>query len=179
LEFTHEDDGVEFRAAPGEKVVVTSDRKLDLKWQPFRDGIWQADLGMQIYAYPHRAKEAQIQSMLQIDELFVNGQKQRMARYPNFDPAIRPLGGFAADASSRERASRWKDPAGGYLHALHPGAWGGVHFVIKGKDKNGDLRFDGGKQNNRGSGMHKQHRYVENIFEELDEHAVLLSAGRS
>ena len=41
LEFTHEDDGVEFRAAPGEKVVITSDRMLELKWQPFRDGLWQ------------------------------------------------------------------------------------------------------------------------------------------
>ncbi len=168
LWFTHEDAGTEFRAAAGEKVVVTSDRKLDLKWQPFRDGIWQADLGMQIYAHPNRPKENRSQYRLQIDELFVNGQRQRMARYPNFDPAIRPLGGFAADANSRERAARWKNPAGGYLHALHPGEWGGIHFVINGKDKNGDLQLGGGTQNNRGSGMHKQHRYVENIFEELD-----------
>ena len=168
LDFTQEDEGVEFRAAAGEKVVITSDRKLDLKWQPFRDGIWQADLGMQIYSHPNRAKEARFQSLLQVDELFVNGQRQRMARYPNFDPEIRPFGGFAADANSRERAAHWSNPAGGYLHALHPGAWGGIHFGISGKDKNGDLRLDGGQQNNRGSGMHKQHRYVENIFEELD-----------
>lgn len=168
LELTHEDQGVEFRAAPGEKVVVTSDRKLELKWQPFRDGIWQADLGMQIYSHPNRAEEARFQFKLQVDELFVNGQRQRMARYPNFDPEIRPLGGFAADAVSRERAARWSNPAGGYLHALHPGAWGGVHFLITGKDKNGDVLTDGGRQNNRGCDMHKQHRYVENIFEELD-----------
>ena len=122
LELTHEDEGVEFRAAPGEKVVVTSDRKLELKWQPFRDGIWQADLGMQIYSHPNRAEEARFQFKLQVDELFVNGQRQRMARYPNFDPEIRPLGGFAADAISRERAARWSNPASGYLHALHPGA---------------------------------------------------------
>lgn len=168
LEFTHADEGVEFRTAPGETVVVSSDRTLELKWQPFRDGIWQADLGMQIYAHPNRAKEAHPQSKLRIDELFVNGQRQRMARYPNFDPKIRPFGGFAADAISRERAELWSNPSGGYLHALHPGAWGGVHFVITGKDKNGDVLTEGGWQNNRGSGMHKQHRYVENIFEELD-----------
>jgi len=30
LEITHEDEGVEFRAAAGEKVVITSDRKLGL-----------------------------------------------------------------------------------------------------------------------------------------------------
>ena len=91
-----------------------------------------------------------------------------MARYPNFDPEIRPFGGFAADANSRERAARWSNPAGGYLHAMHPGAWGGVHFVITGKDKDGNLLTEGGKQNNRGSNMHPRHRYVENIFEELD-----------
>ena len=168
LEFTQEDDGVEFRAADGEKVVITSDRKLDLKWQPFRAGIWQADLGTQIYSHPSQLKEARSQSLLQIDELFVNGQRQRMARYPNFDPEIRPFGGFAADANSRERAARWSNPAGGYLHAMHPGAWGGVHFVITGKDKDGNLLTEGGKQNNRGSNMHPRHRYVENIFEELD-----------
>lgn len=168
LDFTHKDEGVTFCAAPGETVVITSDRQLDLKWQPFRDGIWQADLGMQIYAYPHRPREARPQYKLRIDELFVNGQRQRMARYPNFDPAIRPFGGFAADAISRERAARWANPVGGYLHALHPGAWGGVHFVITGKDASGDVRTDGGRQNNRGSGMHQQHRYVENLFEELD-----------
>ncbi len=39
LEFTPADEGIEFRAAAGEKVVVTSDRKLELKWQPFRDGM--------------------------------------------------------------------------------------------------------------------------------------------
>ena len=168
LELTHEDEGVEFRAAVGEKVVVTSDRKLDLKWQPFRDGIWQADPGMQIYAQPNRAKDDRSQYRLQVDELFVNGQRQRMARYPNFDPAIRPFGGFAADAISRERAARWSNPAGGYLHALHPGAWGGIHFAITGKDKNGDVLTQGGWQNNRGVGMHELHRYVENVFEELD-----------
>jgi hypothetical protein len=168
LELTHEDEGVEFRAAVGEKVVVTSDRKLDLKWQPFRDGIWQADPGMQIYAQPNRAKDDRSQYRLQVDELFVNGQRQRMARYPNFDPAIRPFGGFAADAISRERAARWSNPAGGYLHALHPGAWGGIHFAITGKDKNGDVLTLGGWQNNRGVGMHELHRYVENVFEELD-----------
>ena len=168
LWFTHEDEGTEFRAADGEKVVITSDRLLDLKWKPFRDGIWQADLGMQLYSHPHLSPNAPPQHKLQIDELFVNGQKQRMARYPNFDAAIRVLGGFAADANSRERAARWKNPAGGYLHALHPGAWGGIHFSITGKDLNGDLKLGGGTQNNRGNGMHKQHRYVENIFEELD-----------
>jgi hypothetical protein len=155
LRFTARDQGTEYRAAHGELVIITSDQRLDLKWKPFRDGIWQADLGTQIQAG-------------QIDQLFVNGQRQRLARYPNFNPAARHFGGSAADAISRERAARWSNPAGGILHALHPGEWGGVHFVISGKDKSGNVLFQGGWQNNRGSGMHGMHRYVENIFEELD-----------
>ncbi|MFM8252682.1 MAG: right-handed parallel beta-helix repeat-containing protein [Planctomycetota bacterium] len=167
-EFTPADHEVTFRSAPGEKVVVTSDRLLTLTWRPFRDGIWQADLGRQTYAQPSQPQDAPGQSRLPIDELFVNGERQRMARYPNFDPAIRPFGGFAADAISRQRAARWANPAGGYVHALHPGAWGGVHFLITGKDVEGVPQTAGGLQNNRGSGMHAQHRYVENIWEELD-----------
>ena len=34
---------------------------------------------------------------------FVNGQRQLMARYPNYDSKVRPYGGYAADAFSRER----------------------------------------------------------------------------
>ncbi|MFO0902200.1 MAG: PDZ domain-containing protein [Pirellulales bacterium] len=168
LEFTAEDEGVEFRAANEGSVVITSDRRLELKWRPLRDGIWQADLGTQLDTEPVPSTEAAPPSRWRIDELFVNGQRQRMARYPNYDPTRRPFGGFAADATSRERASRWSDPAGAYLHAMHPGAWGGVHFAITGKDQNGDLLMEGGWQNNRGSALHKQHRYVEHVFEELD-----------
>jgi len=104
----------------------------------------------------------------QIDQLFLNGVRLPMARYPNFDPDKRPYNGFAADAFSRERAARWKDPAGGYIHAMHRAHWGGYHYRITGKDAKGDVTYEGGWQNNRQMGMHPEHRFVENIFEELD-----------
>ena len=105
---------------------------------------------------------------LEIDQLFVEGQRQIMASYPNYDPEVRPYGGFAADAFGRERAARWADPTGGYIHAMHRAEWGGYHYRITGKDANGAVTYEGGWQNNRPMGMHREWRYVENIFEELD-----------
>ena len=123
---TPEDSGTTYAAAPGESVVVSGGSKLDLKWQPHRDGIVQA----------------RTPAGLAIDQLFVNGQRQHMARYPNFDPDARPYNGYAADAFSPQRAARWADPAGGYIHAMHRAHWGGYHYRITGKnaERRGHLR---------------------------------------
>jgi hypothetical protein len=135
-----------------QKVIVSGGALLNLKWEPYRNGIWSA----------------RVEQDLIFDELFVNGQLQRMARYPNYDPAARFLGGTAADAVSKERSSGWKAPEGGYVHALHRAEWGDFHYIITGKTDNGELALDGGWQNNRRMGMHPKYRFVENIFEELD-----------
>ncbi len=92
-----------------------------------------------------------------------------MARYPNFDPDARYLGGFAADAISPDRVARWNNPAGGYIHALQHSLWGSLHYRITGKDAKNTLQYVGGWQINNGNQpMHKEYRFVENIFEELD-----------
>jgi hypothetical protein len=102
------------------------------------------------------------------DQLFVNGQRQPLARYPNFDPTQRIYNGYAPDAISPERAKRWADPRGGFIHAMHAAEWGGFHYLITGKKPDGVLTFEGGWQNNRPAPMHGRFRFVENIFEELD-----------
>ena len=150
--FTAEDSGCTYAAAPGESVVLSGAKKLSLQWTPFRNGIMQA----------------KTPPGLVIDRLFVNGQLEWMARYPNYNAAALPFGGVAADAFSRERAARWKDPAGGFIHALHKGGWGGMHYRITGKETNGEVTYEGGWQNNRPSPPHPKNRFVENIFEELD-----------
>lgn len=149
---TPEDSGTTYAAAPGETVVISGGAKLELRWQPHRDGILQA----------------QTPPGLSIDQLFVNGQRQHMARYPNFDPDARPYNGAAADAFSPQRAARWADPVGGFIHAMHRAHWGGYHYRITGKNEKNEVTFEGGWQNNRQMGMHPQDRFVENIFEELD-----------
>lgn len=150
--FTPADNDCEYRAAAGETVVVSGGLKLDLRWEPFREQIMKA---------PTPAG-------LVFDQLFIDGQRQMMARYPNFDANTRPYGGFAEDAFSLQRAARWNDPAGGFIHAMHRAHWGGYHYRITGKNNKGEVTYEGGWQNNRQMGMHPQHRYVENIFEELD-----------
>ena len=70
---------------------------------------------------------------------------------------------------SKERVATWKDPTYGYFHAMHPARWGGIHFQITGKKNDGEVTMVGGTQNNRGNRAHKEQRFVENIFEELDD----------
>ena len=41
------------------------------------------------------------------DQLFLDGRRQHMARYPNFNPTILNYGGTAADAFSPQRAAAW------------------------------------------------------------------------
>ena len=107
---------------------------------------------------------------LDIDQLFINGEQQRMARFPNYDASLKdsPYQGYSQEAFSQERAANWADPAGAYIHAMHVGGWGGYHYVITGKDAEGEVTYEGGWQNNRKMGMHREHRMVENVYEELD-----------
>ena len=51
---------------------------------------------------------------------------------------------------------------------MHPALWGDFTWRITGKDANGELTLEGGWQNNRGAAAHRDIRFVENIFEELD-----------
>ncbi|MBE9600352.1 right-handed parallel beta-helix repeat-containing protein [Pedobacter sp. MC2016-24] len=141
-----------FKAYPGEHVVISGAHRMSLTWKLFKNGIYQAKVpGDYVF-----------------DQLFMNHKPMRMARYPNYNPAIRFYGGYAADALSPERIAKWKNPIGGFVHALHKHEWGGYQYQITGKSANNQLTLEGGFQNNRQLGMHDQYRFVENIFEELD-----------
>ncbi|MCU0750555.1 MAG: right-handed parallel beta-helix repeat-containing protein, partial [Akkermansiaceae bacterium] len=159
LVFTPADSGSEkfpviYQATHEGKAVLSGGLRLELKWEPQPDGIFKASTP----------------GDLAIDQLFIDGTRQRMARYPNFDPAKTTAAyqGFAADAFSKERAAKWADPTGGYIHAMHSARWGGYHYRITGKGADGNITYEGGWQNNRQMGMHKDFRMVENIREELD-----------
>lgn len=103
-----------------------------------------------------------------MDMLVADGQLRHMARYPNFDEKAVRFNGTSAQATAPERVKKWKNPTGGYLHAMHNHDWGDFHYSITGKNKKGELEMEGGWQNNRQSGLHPDNRMVENIFEELD-----------
>lgn len=158
LVFTAEDSGAEnaaidYRSAKGELAILSGGSALTgLNWMPYQDGIMQAE----------------VPQGFATDQLFVNSKQMPMARYPNFDSKAKYFNGTAEDAFSKERAARWKNPAGGFMHVLHNARWGGMHYTITGKETDGSLLAEGGWQNNRGSRKHPSIRFVENIFEELD-----------
>ena len=158
LVFTPEDSGTKntptiFQNYKNEAPVISGGVRLgNLNWQPSTNGVFQT----------------QVPADLQTEEIFINGERQILARYPNFDSKAQYFDGFAADAISPERAARWADPTGGYYHAMHPALWGDFTWRITGKDTNGEVQLEGGWQNNRGAAAHWQLHFVENIFEELD-----------
>lgn len=136
-----------------EKAVLTSGIELaGLRWEPYRNNILKT----------------KINGSPVMDMLLVNGEIRHQARYPDFDPEALRFNGTSADATGAKRVNRWKNPAGAYLHAMHSSDWGDFHYRITGKDKKGNLEMEGGWQNNRQSGLHKENRMIENVFEELD-----------
>lgn len=140
------------RAKANQKVFISGSQQVKLSWKPYKNNILSA----------------KIKLALAPDQLFMNGKKLSMARYPDFDATARVFNGTAADAISAERAKKWLAPKGGYIHTLHQGEWGDFHYLITGKDDTEKLLYEGGWQNNRPAKMHAKYRYVENIFEELD-----------
>ncbi|HEY3333276.1 MAG TPA: PDZ domain-containing protein [Capsulimonadaceae bacterium] len=157
LVFTNRDSGsadasVVYKAEPGTDVIISGGQAIKLDWEPYRDGIMRARVPRDFHT----------------DQIFVNGELQTMARYPNVNSLQRVFNGYAADAIDPERVASWKDPRGGYIHAMHEAWWGDMSYEITGKAEDGSLQYAGGWQNNRPAGMHRDFRFVENVFEELD-----------
>ncbi|MDR1886729.1 MAG: right-handed parallel beta-helix repeat-containing protein, partial [Prevotellaceae bacterium] len=157
LIFTPEDGtagkSLTVRSYVGERAVITGSIALEsLQWKPYKNGILKTGL----------------RDVATIDMLTVNGEIRQMARYPNYDPNAVRFNGTAADATDPQRVKTWKNPEGGYLHAMHSHDWGDFHYRITGKDRDGNISMEGGWQNNRQYGIHQSNRMVENIFEELD-----------
>jgi len=114
-----------------------------------------------------------------IDQLFVDGTRYDMARFPNSTEGKNVYGAWTLnetknyrpemDALLPERVKSWAHPETGYFHAMHASLWGDMHWRILGADEKGGLKLLGGWQNNRSSAPHEVFRFVENIREELDQ----------
>ena len=151
-----------FEAVNEGKAIISGGEKRILNWTPFENGIYKAKVSDDVI----------------IDQLYVNGKRQRMARFPN---AIKGKNVFDAwdlihtrapdpdnDPLDTKRIASWKNPKGAFVHAMHTALWGDMHWLVKGKNEDGSLDLEGGWQNNRPSPMHPRYRIVENVFEELD-----------
>lgn len=146
------EEKVVYKSYKDEKVIFSGAARLQLKWSTDKKNIFKTAVSANIV----------------FDQLFVNGKKQRMARYPNYNPASSHFGGYSEDVLSPEKIRSWKNPEGVFIHALHKHEWGGYHYLVTGKDVDGKLKMEGGFQNNRQMGMHAKYRFIENVFEELD-----------
>ncbi|CAN5893511.1 hypothetical protein BH11VER1_BH11VER1_01450 [soil metagenome] len=87
LEFSAEDSGsvdapVVWQAYENEKPVLIAGRSIT-GWKPWKDGILRADVGTQGF------------KGIAFKQLLFNGQRQILARYPNFDPKNPYGGGWA------------------------------------------------------------------------------------
>lgn len=110
---------------------------------------------------------------IDFDELFVGGERQIMARYPNFDESAPRLDGSTSLATLNTRSAGWSKPATGYVRGMHCHDWGSVSFTITGRTNDAlDLKYIG--DNNRPQDCNVTRPVntgvvmVENIKEELD-----------
>ena len=153
LMLTEADSGVHWMAE-GEVILTGAIPLTGLKWSHYTES--------------PAIRVAQTEAGLSVDRLFIDGVPQIMARYPNYN-ARQPLQGCTTRSDVKTRSESWKNPAGGYLRALHSHKWGGNSYTVVGKGSGPlglELRWVG--DNNRGSDMHPDCVMVENILEELD-----------
>ena len=108
-----------------------------------------------------------IATNLKVDQLFLNGKRQVLARYPNFTESQPYLQGYASDALAKAATCANPAEGPGYIRAIESQMWGGVDYIISGKSGNSvNYTFIG--DNQRSNTMHAQYRMVENMYELLD-----------
>ena len=158
--FTAPDSGTQ--SAPityrgGGAATLSGGAKLTLAWKAYKNGIMQASVPPSVSA------------PLSFDVLFLNGVRQRMARFPNYQAGVVPFGGGSADAVSPTRVAGWThSPVGGFVHGLHAQSWGSEHYVITGVDAAHNLVLSGPFANGRPDVLKSGTQVVENILDELD-----------
>lgn len=162
IQLTPADNNIIYKSAEEGGAVLSGGSLLKLTWKAYKKGVFMANI-------PENTA---------IDQLYINGVRQRMARFPNAVSGKNVFDTWELSHSVKadsvnnpidpKRIATWKNTEGGYLHAMHNALWGDMHWLIKGKKADGQLEIEGGWQNNRPSPMHPVYRMVENIFEELD-----------
>ena len=80
-----------------EQAVISGGLRLEnLRWQP--------SPAPHSHAPATGIYHTSVPADLRTEDIFVDGERQILARYPNFDASAKYFDGFAADAISRERA---------------------------------------------------------------------------
>lgn len=163
---------VVYRSVEGEKVVLVGGRLIS-GFVPHKGEILEADVGAQGF------------KGIYFRQLFLNGQRQHLARRPNFDPVRLSCGGWAyvdgdvgsiykslpnetkRDLHCKEGDLReWARPEEGEVNIYPRYNWGNCIVPIASVDKAGriiTLAKDTSKEVRPGDRY-----YIRNLFEELD-----------
>jgi hypothetical protein len=105
-----------------------------------------------------------------VDQLFLNGTRQVMARYPNFN-ASQYLQGSTTSSNVFNRVNSSASPTDGpgYIRTLHGSMWGGEDYIVTGKGSgSGQPPWQWVGDNNRGNTYNTTYMMCENISELLD-----------
>jgi PDZ domain-containing protein len=167
LSFGNADSGtrtapVTWEAAPGAQVTISGGRRLQPTWYPTAPG--------------SKIMEAEVPKGLNFDGLFVNGKRQILARYPNYDPSAPRLDGATTLADLNAESAKWSDPSTALVRAMHCGDWGSVSFTVSGRTNGAlDLHYVGDSNRGQDCGLSVGKGpgqigpvMVENVKEELD-----------
>jgi len=161
LIFTPQDGGtaiapITYSAYKAEKVILSGAKKFSVPASGWT-------------AYPGNAniKVATIAAGLYVDQLFVNGKRQVLARYPNYDSTVQVLDGYASGAACAARIAKWPKPTEepGYLRGLQVHLWGGSSYIITGITGRDTIPVH---DNSGANGINPGYQMVENNLAELD-----------
>jgi len=144
---------ITYSAYRGEKVILSGGIKVTSAWATSSGNIMVTTIA------PN----------LKVDQLFLNGTRQILARYPNYDSTKSDNTLNGTQSNVLARVSGWSNPTEGpgYVRAIHVSDWGGESFIITAKNGNA-ITTQWVGDNNRGQAIDVNHYIVENIFEELD-----------
>jgi hypothetical protein len=170
-----------YSAYPGENPVISGGKRLQMSWKPYRNGIWYGEIP-EWKGVPREALFTQ---------LFVNGKRQVLARFPNGGanagdsdgycyptgrPAVWPHREFQYDPDTFTR-NHWHKPEEAVIHIFGKNKWGNLQWRIEAIDKKehtislgaGGYQINDIMQGEDATGIdQRSNYYIENVFEELD-----------
>jgi hypothetical protein len=180
IEFGLEDSGspdapVLWRGSDGANPIISAGRRLDCQWMPHEGSVLKCSLAGQV--------EGQTFS-----QLYINGRRQVLARYPNGDSRNVDISSYLTAAGADDwphsevyfdpdtfTQREWSRPEKAIVHIFPRNYWGNTQYRLEGVDREGKtLRLGaGGWQlktiSESSTGLSDRSRYfVENLFEELD-----------
>jgi hypothetical protein len=148
---------ITYSAYRGEKVVISGGIRVTSAWSSTTlNGV--------------TVQTTNIGTNKKVDQLFLNGTRQIMARYPNYN-AGQWLQGSTSSVNVFSRVNSCASPqeGPGYIRTLHASMWGGEDFIITGK-ASGTTQppWQWVGDNNRGQSYNSTYMMAENISELVD-----------